>query len=66
MPLQAKALPIRLKFDVQGDSDGDGIGDACDVPGQVGAIPEPATLILFGLGVCGIFILVRRRQNMRR
>jgi hypothetical protein len=51
----------------QTDSNGNGIGDACDssppTP-EPGAIPEPTTFLLIGLGLLGLLALARKRQKM--
>jgi hypothetical protein len=53
----------------QVDADGDGIGDACE-PGadptptpDPSAIPEPATLVLFGIGLLGLLAALRKRRS---
>jgi microsomal dipeptidase-like Zn-dependent dipeptidase len=51
----------------QTDNNGDGIGDACETtPPDPSAIPEPATILLVGIGLLSLFAFVQKRRKMKK
>jgi hypothetical protein len=51
----------------QTDSNANGVGDACETtppePPDPSSVPEPATILLVGIGLLSLFALVRRKQR---